>query len=87
MARKKISSTASSQIKADIDAPIIPTGAADNLLEESKGKYASVLVLGVKEDGGTESVTNIESFPFAQYLLNRTSFELFIVQRSKEQNT
>lgn len=58
----------------------------DETLDGAKGRFKSVFIIGVKEDGGLESVTDISSFEYAQYLLNRVSFELFILQRN-EQNT
>ncbi len=62
----------------------VETPKADETLENSKGKFASVFVIGVKPDGGLETVTDLESFQYVQYILGRTSFELFTIQRNLE---
>lgn len=57
---------------------------ADAELDKAKHTFTSVVVIGVKPDGGIDVRTNLSSYEHAQYLFHRASFEIFIHQRDAE---
>lgn len=57
---------------------------ADVVLEGSKGKYISAVIVGIREDGSIDVASNLKSYEYVQYLFHRASFETFIHQRDAE---
>lgn len=54
----------------------------DAKLDEAKGKFTAIAVVGVTEDGGFDLLTNVSQYSYIQWLLNKASFELFIHEKN-----
>ena len=54
----------------------------DSKLDEAKGKFTAIAVVGVTEDGSFDLLTNVSQYSYLQWLLNKGSFELFIHEKN-----
>lgn len=54
----------------------------DEKLNEAKGKFTAVAIVGVTEEGGFDLLTNVSQYSYIQWLLNKASFELFIHEKN-----
>lgn len=50
---------------------------ADTKIEEAKGKFEEVLVVGIRPDGVMDISSTMNSYADIQYFLHKTSFKLF----------
>lgn len=50
----------------------------DSILENAKGKFKNVVVIGWEENGNVDIATDVPQYPFLQYILNRVSFQLHV---------
>jgi hypothetical protein len=48
------------------------------ILEQNKGKFPAVVVIGVNPDGNINLDSNLTSYSMLQYILNKASFNLFV---------
>jgi hypothetical protein len=55
---------------------------ADKILEEAKGRFPLVIVLGLNPQGQIDVTTNQPHYPTLQWLLNRAGFELLLHEKS-----
>lgn len=59
--------------------------AANKVLEEAKGKFENVAIVGVTPDGKIDVATTIPSYIALHHLFNRMIFELIVHERLAEQ--
>lgn len=67
------------EVVADVEVP-----ATDQVLEQSKGKFDNVIVIGVGVDGKLDINSNNITYPFLQYALNKASFLLNVHENNRE---
>jgi len=89
MARKTIKATDVLEPKEELVGGEVGTDNFDNLrnqvnskLDEAKGKFTAVAIVGVTEDGTFDLVTNVSQYSYLQWLLGKGSFELFIHEKN-----
>lgn len=58
------------------------TKVADEILEQSKGKYSVALVVGINEANQLDISSTNNSYPVLQWLLNKAQFELNIHEKN-----
>lgn len=56
---------------------------ASAVLEESKGKFEGVLIIGVTDSGQLDVNSNVTQYPWLQYVLQRAGFELLIHEKNQ----
>lgn len=77
MAKDKANSEATTEQK--IETP-------DDLLESLKGKYQNCIVTGFDENGAIYLASSVSNLPFMHWTLNRSIFELGLVEKQSQQN-
>jgi len=60
----------------------VPVDTVKILEDATKKNFSSVLVVGIYPDGKLDISTDRPNFPFLHYLLNRTQFELNILENN-----
>jgi len=56
----------------------------DQLLKNAEGKFSNVLIIGILKDGKTLDIsTNQPSFMFVNYMLNRTAFQVNLMEHNQ----
>ena len=56
---------------------------ADQALDNAKGLFEHVAVIGLKKNGKVDIIPTIATYQFTQWLLNRASFELLIAEKAQ----
>lgn len=59
---------------------------ADEVLENAKGNFQSLLVIGFKQDGEFDLASTLNNFPSIQYLLQKAAFEMFVLEKNMTQS-
>lgn len=55
---------------------------ADNVLDQSKGQFTNVIVIGVRRDNGKLDIgTDVPQYPFLQWMISKAAFELHLHER------
>mgnify|MGYP003110899735 FL=1 len=70
--------------KKNSEAPA-PEQTVDELLENMKGKYESVLVTGFNSDGHLFMASSVTNIPFMHWTLNKSIFELGLFEKNAQE--
>jgi hypothetical protein len=59
-----------------------PKDKVNNILAAAKDKFELAIVIGVNDNGLLDISTNVPQFHVMQWLLNKASFEMFVIERN-----
>ena len=72
--------------KPNSEAPA-PEQTVDDLLENMKGKYESVIVTGFNSDGHLFMSSSVTNIPFMHWTLNKSIFELGLFEKNAQEQS
>lgn len=63
------------------------TDLVNEVLEQSKGKFNSIVVIGFDVEGKFDIATTLNNYPSIQYLLSKAAFEMQVHEKNNTTNS